>query len=110
MGKIGILWNEPGRWVLGKNCHLETISCHRCGSIETATVLHGRPEMLRFHQCGNCGRLIGADGWRLADLPGENLPDRAPVVFEKPFSEPTRAARQKQKVTARQVGTQGSFF
>lgn len=73
--KLGILWKDPARWVVGKNCHLETIACPDCGSIETATVLHTVPEFCRMHQCDGCGKYIGKFRWRLVtpplDAPGE---------------------------------------
>lgn len=76
MGRIGILWNDPARWKLGENCHLEKIGCPNCASIETAYVLHCFPEFDRFHVCDQCGAFIGPFQWRLveqlAEIPGES--------------------------------------
>lgn len=94
MSKIGILWNDPARWVVGKNCHLETIVCPGCGGIEAATVLHTAPEFLRLHRCGGCGKLIGSDRWRLAaaatgpatgspSVPGASAATPTPVPIEQ---------------------------
>ncbi len=79
MHKIGILWSDPALWVIGKTCHLETIVCPNCGSLETAYVLHchlnGKPCFHRMHQCDQCGKYIGPFRWKLAappaDVPGE---------------------------------------
>lgn len=63
-------------WVIGKNCHLENIECPRCGSIETAYVLHTHPEFCRMHKCGQCGVYIGPFRWKLAAAQvGADAPD-----------------------------------
>lgn len=70
MHKIGILWSEPERWQIGKNCHLENIICPTCESVQTAWVLHGhlngQPDFHRMHLCDECGKYIGPFRWRLA--------------------------------------------
>jgi hypothetical protein len=82
--KLGILWKDPALWVVGKNCHLETIVCPDCGSIETATVLHTHPEFCRMHQCDVCKKYIGQFRWRLVaqplDAPGEVADTPAPSI------------------------------
>ncbi|MFN8304045.1 MAG: hypothetical protein U0U46_16275 [Saprospiraceae bacterium] len=110
MRQVGILWNDPARWVVGKNCHIETICCPRCRSLEAAHVLHTRPDFLRLHRCQRCGGFIGPDRWQPVESADASQVSAVPAVAAHSSDAAGAPLVAAQVEAAPLIGGQGSLF